>query len=110
MSFEQQVEAVRVIAGLDKVEVKTEAGCRFLYLPQFFKTKDGEFVDCLFACDNHQGYPNRLWFAKDLSSEIKQNWNHRNVYINGRTWSAYSMRGKGGTLSEILLSHLAGAK
>lgn len=110
MSFEQQVEAVRVIAGLNKLEIKTEAGCRFLYLPQFFKTKSGEFVDCLFACDNHHGYPNRLWFEKDLSNEIKQNWNHRNVYINGRMWSAFSMRGKGVTLSEIFLSHLAGAR
>nr|BDT27419.1 hypothetical protein BHI3_08850 [Bacteriovorax sp. HI3] len=110
MSFEQQVEAVRIITGLEKIEVKTEAGCRFLYLPQFFKTKSGELVDCLFACDTHQGYSNRLWFAKDLSCEIQANWNHKNFCIIGRLWSAFSMKGKGATLSEILLSHLAGAR
>lgn len=112
MNFEQQVEEVRFFLGLEKIEVKSEAGCRFLYLPLFFKTKSGELVDCLFACENHQGYDNRLWFSRDLSAEMKGNWNHKNVYITGRTWFAFSWkpRPEVKTLCEKLQSHLSGAK
>ncbi|MFG1520356.1 hypothetical protein [Halobacteriovorax sp. ZH1_bin.1] len=110
MNFENQMKELKVVTGIENLELKIEAGCRFVYLPQFFKAKSGELVDCLFACDQHQGYANRLWFAKDLSAEVRGNWNHKNFCIVGRLWSAFSMKGKGKTLSEILLSHLAGVQ
>lgn len=110
MEFSKQVEEVRSFFKLEKLEVINEGGCRFLHLPQTFKTKDGEILDCLFACDDHLGYPNRLWFPRVISTSEPRGWNGQNVYIAGRTWFAFSMRGKGATLLEIILSHYMGAK
>lgn len=110
MEFLKQVEEIKSFFKLEKLDVVNEGGCRFLCLPQIFKTKDDEIIDCLFSCDNHQGYPNRLWFPKVISTSEQRTWNGQNVYIAGRTWFAFSMRGKGTTLLEILLSHYMGAK
>ena len=109
MNFEKQVDEIKKVFNLE-VQMFTEGGCRFLYLPSFFKSNANEFLDCLFACDAHLGYPNRLWFPKMIRTSEKRNWNGQNVYINGKIWFAFSMRGKGATLLEILMSHFMGAK
>lgn len=110
MSFENQVEEIRKTFNLEEVKVTTQAGCRFLHLPSFFKVNENERLDCLFACDNHLGYPNRLWFSRIITTSEPRNWNGKNVYISGSNWFAFSMRGKGSSLLELLLSHLMGAK
>lgn len=110
MSFEEQVEEIKLVFGFNEIKVFAEGGCRFLYLPSFFKDSDGGKFDCLFACDNHLGYPNRLWFPKVIATKEARNWNGQNVHINEKSWFAFSMKGKGQTLLEILMSHLMGAK
>ena len=110
MSFEEQVNEIKKIFQLKEIKVFTECGCRFLYLPTFFQSKKNENLDCLFACDDHLGYPNRLWFSKIFQTTEQKNWNGHNVYINGKVWFAFSVRGKGNTLFEILMSHLVGTK
>ena len=109
MNFEEQVDEIKRVFKL-KVEIFTEGGCKFLYLPSFFKTDTNEFLDCLFACDAHLGYQNRLWFPKVIRTSEQRNWNGQNVHIKEKRWFAFSMRGKGTTLLEILMSHIMGAK
>lgn len=109
MIFEKQVDEIKNAFNLDDVKVIIEGGCRFLYLPSFFKVNN-EKLDCLFACDDHLGYPNRLWFPRIITTREPRNWNSENIYIAGKNWFAFSMRGKGGNLLELLLSHLMGAK
>lgn len=111
MSFEKQVEEIKSFFNLSKIDVINEGGCRFLYLHQFFKTKGGEYLDCLFACDNHLGYVTRLWFPKMIPTATQRHWNHPNTYICGRTWFAFSWRPRPDvtTLCEKLQAHIMGA-
>lgn len=111
MSFEEEVNEVEKYFNLTKVNVFTEGGCRFLHLPQFYKNEKGELWDCLFGCDKFLGYENRLWFPEMFStSNPKTNWNGKNQYINGSRWFAFSLKGKGNSILELLLSHLMEAK
>lgn len=109
MNFDQEIEDIKSALKLTKLEIIIEGGCRFLFLHQFFRTKDGEPLDCLFSCDPHLGYQNRLWFPRDLRASIKQNWNGDAVIV-GKRWFAYSMQPKGVTLLEKLLSIYMGVK
>lgn len=112
LPFEEQVKQIQSCFINTVVTLEVEGGCRFLHLPSFIEDPNfpNQFLDALFACDNHLGYPSRLWIQKQISTVETRNWNNVNTYILGKNWSAFSFKAQGETLLEKLLSHMRGLK
>lgn len=112
MSFEDQIAEIQRFFPLVEIALLKEGGCRFLRLSSFFPDPENSDsrLDCLFACDPHLGYDSRIWFPKALATSVPRNWNHKNTYILGQKWCAFSFKAKGKSLLEKLLSHIGGAK
>lgn len=89
----------------------TEAGVTYFLLPQF-ELPEGctpGRTDVLLCPTPRDGYDSRVFFAAQISSGKPLNWNHVNVRILERNWSAYSWKVNhrvGLRLAQILLAHL----
>jgi hypothetical protein len=66
-----------------------------------------DVVDALLCLSQRDGYPTRLFFARQIASKNALNWNAQNVAILQRTWFAYSWNCvASGRPIEVLAQHL----
>lgn len=86
------------------VQIKTEAGREFAYLPGL-TLPSGQAMDALLCLGEHSGYTTRLFLAQQVQGR-GQNWNA--FTILGRTWWSPSFNQVASSLRpiQILDAHL----
>ncbi|HET6841360.1 MAG TPA: hypothetical protein VFK06_06690 [Candidatus Angelobacter sp.] len=94
-----------------KVSVLPEAGVEFLYLEEL-RLPVGctpAVCDALLCPVAKDGYPSRLFFAAQVSSQFARNWNGT-VRIGEKNWFAFSWKVDlvSPTLAQLLVAHLNG--
>jgi hypothetical protein len=94
-----------------KVSLLPEAGVEFLYLEELRLPAgcNPAVCDALLCPVAKDGYPSRLYFAVQVSSQFARNWNGT-VRIGEKNWSAFSWKVDlaSPTLAQLLVAHLNG--
>lgn len=100
-------ELVTIFSNIN-VEHWNEGGVDFFKITNFnFINGINEYV---LQVGNFMGYESRLFFPEIIKTKTERNWNHKDVLVRNKIYNAFSYRVPNGSLVQILLSHLGGAK
>lgn len=80
--------------GIDFFEIKNVPGM--------------QIRECLLQVGNFLGYESRIFFPQVIHTKSARHWNHNNVLIRNKTYSAFSYRVTNGSLTDLFLGHLGG--